>query len=197
MVLEEWGCQPAPEAPSCTGPSGPWVVLSAAKTFLFHINFIFWFSVDMKLQTLCSGRGSAMAGELGLRGNRNLINCEPLGKTKLFLLPSTALWPPGREPRQPWSKPRAGRGCWGQRAGLGLPGDPPLLPCPLLPFWGLSTPGVLGTPGGLQGPSWTLGLGLPPPAPSNPAQTPKLCSAPNLGLIARATRRGGSAAAKQ
>lgn len=136
------------------------VVLTVAKTFLLHFNFISWFSVHTELPSKPCARcgGSAVAGELPgafgvgnveLRGNRNLINCEASGKTKLFLLPSTALWPPGREP--PWlqSKPRAGRGVLGPaEQGWGSLGTLPCCCVPCCPSLGGLTPKcVLGTLG--------------------------------------------------
>lgn len=99
-----------------------------------------------------------------LRGNRNLINCEALGKTKLFLLPSSALWPPGREPLRLQSKPRAGRGVLGPaEQGWGSPGT--LLCCcvPCCPSLGALNPEhpvCAGHPWGTAGnPSWKLELG--------------------------------------
>lgn len=138
-------------------------------------------------QGLCHGwelPGAFGVGSVELRGNRNLINCEALGKTKLFLLPSTALWPPGREP--PWlqSKPRAGRGVLGPaEQGWGSLGT--LLCCcvPCCPSLGGLTPEH--PVGDCREPQLETGAGgnwelspsmLLPAATQSSAQTPKLCS---------------------
>lgn len=145
--------------------------------------------------------GAFGVGNVGLRGNRNLINCKALGKTKLFLLPSSALWPPGREPPRPQSEPRAGRGVLGPaEQGWGSLGT--LLCCcvPCCPSLGALTPQH--PLGGCREPQLGTGDCLPPSCFLQPLQAqPRAQNSgllPNVGLDGQGQPRGADlGAAKQ